>query len=276
MQTIIAGVIGAAAVIAASIIAAVQAGRAKDAKDDVNELQETIAETSSLREQEYLRRYAFKAASVSDVRTVKDLQGTVEVVRQYQGVKVVDKGISLGYLPGRVWVSPGTITKEPSLIPPPSFSKAVSLVIQSSESQRCEFTVEIAGGLTEGDTGLDYGFRTTYCRGVVITKEEMDQAYRDDVFKNEYVSFDVDFPLDELELRVEFPEQYKVQCFPAVFLAYSECMHGLELQKTRDGFEAMSTGGARFKVKEPLLGFRYAIYWIPPPEKEVDRLRAEG
>lgn len=275
METIIAALISGVAVIVAAIIAARERRRAKDAETNVEQLEKSIAETSGLCQEDYLRRYAFKAASVTDVRTIKDLQGTVEQLRQYHGVKIMDKGISLASLPGRVWVAPGRIVEDPSLVAPTNFSKAVTLAIKSRAPDRCEFTVEIAGGLTEADPGLDYGFRTTYSRGVVMTKEEVEQAYREHVFKNEYQSFDVDFPLDELELCVKFPERYRVECFPAVFVGYSERMHNLELERAKGGLKVTPTE-ARLRVKEPLLGFRYAIYWLAPPEKEFARLRAEA
>ena len=108
-----------------------------------------------------------------------------------------------------------------------------------------------------------------------MTKEEVEQAYKDDAFKMEYHSISIEIPTDRLEIEIVFPEGYAVQTFPGVFFGRTEQMHELELQRVNSGFERTNRGG-RFTVNQPLFGFSYFIYWESPPRRVVDSLRQVG
>ena len=106
-----------------------------------------------------------------------------------------------------------------------------------------------------------------------MTKEEAAETYAKDLFKKEYHSFDVRFTIDELEIETEFPEGYNVRAFPGVFLRGSETWHDLELQRIKEGIEATSRG-ARLKIREPRIGYRYLIFWEPLPQRQLQQLRS--
>lgn len=209
---------------------------------------------------------------------MKNLEGETEVTRVYRGVKVIRDGVTITNISGRVWVSHpgGKIITAPHLMGAPSFTKAVELkVIATTEQaagQECEFKIEVTGGLTNGDPGLDYEYQAVYSKGVCVTREEMADAYRGDEFDKEYHSFDVVEVINKLELEVTFPEGYKVHAYPMVFFANGETIVQKELQQIIPGFSKTATPSV-LRVDQPKVGFRYAIYWIPPSAREVEQLR---
>ena len=112
------------------------------------------------------------------------------------------------------------------------------------------------------------------CRRVPpMTKEQAVETYAGDLFKKEYFGFDVRFPTDQAEIEIKFPQGYNVRAFPGVFLAASETWHDLELQRIKEGIKPTSRG-ARLKIKEPRIGYRYLIFWVPLSRKEVEQLRS--
>lgn len=265
LEAVIGGVLGAVGTIIGALIAVLGHRR--------NDRKVRSIENAAIGSVEALPGFGLHAAYVNDFRTLLDLEGTVEIVRKFGNIKVTEPGTNISYIPGRMRVIPGFLQTPPELLPDIGYEKALKLEIRKSDRQSCEFTVEIQGGLSTNDPELSFGFRAVAEGAVVTTKEEMEKQYKNDAFRNEYVSSDIDVPMDVLELCVEFPPSYNVKCFPAVFIGHSEVMIDRELQRTKDGLMMTETGGARFRVENPVLGFRYAIYWIPPNEDEVARLR---
>lgn len=284
---IIGALIGATAVIVAAVLGVWGRSQAKKA----NQMGKRVAETAKRADEverevegvskglqeESLKRYGFKASSVVSRSEITDLQGTMKLTKEFHGVQITRPDVVLADIPGMVWVDhpEGKIKQFPDLVERPHFPKFVDLKPENYEEKRCEFRVVVTGGLTQGDPPLNYEFETVYSKAACMTKEEMDKAYEGAIFKMEYHSSDVDIPMDVLELEVVFPQGYTVEAFPGVFFGKVEYMHNFELQRVQSGF-TRELRGAHFRIQDPLLGFRYLIYWVPPSQKELDQLRQKS
>jgi hypothetical protein len=219
--------------------------------------------------------YGYGARSVKSRSLIEDLEGKARITREYYGVEVIAESIRLPAFPEEVWVAPpGTIVNKPQLLPgltKANFRKHIGLENEQCEEQVCRFNVEVQGGLTKADGEIDFGFHWTCSKAVCITKEEAAETYTRDIFKKEYHSFDVRFPIDELEIEIEFPKGYNVRTFPGVFLAGSEIWHDVQLQRIKEGIQETDRG-ARLKIAEPRIGYRYLIFWEPLSLRQVQQL----
>lgn len=274
---IVVAIIGALAILIASIITAiVQTVDNRRNKIRLAKIEAVTIQSSTSLKEEFTESCGYKTNAVYMKMRMIDLQGKTEIVTSHQGFQVHRKDLTIAHIPGGVWVQhpDGYIETLPYLTSPPSLlTKAVELrdVNVKEDGKRCTFKVEVTGGLTSADPPFDFEDRTVLSKGVCITKEEMEEIYKSDDFKKEYHSYDVIFPMDVLVLEVEFPEGYSIQPYPIVFYLYSELVNNIELTRVKTGFQSL-VRGARFTVDEPRVGFRYAIYWIPPTIREVERL----
>src|SRR5713101_7629734 len=96
-----------------------------------------------------------------------------------------------------------------------------------------------------------------------MTREEVEEAYKEDLFKYEYYCAEVDTPLDELIVEVAFPRGFKVEPHPGVFSSRGEILDGFELKRIAHGFER-ENNEAKLVVRNPLVEYTYLIYWLPP------------
>lgn len=277
---IIGALIGAAGAIVAAVLGVWAKSKAKKATEmskKADEVERQVEGVSKGLQEESLKRYGFRVNSVLSKAEITDLQGTTKLTRSVREVQITRPDVMLADIPGMVWVDhpEGKINQFPELVTPTHFPKAVSLEKERCEEKRCEFKVKVTGGLTQGDPPLDYEFQTVYSKGVCMTKEEMDEAYKGDIFKMEYHCYDVDIPMNVLELEVVFPPGYAVEAYAGVLFGKTEYMHNFELQRVQSGFRR-ELRGAHFRVQDPLLGFRYLIYWVPPSQKEVEQLRQKS
>jgi hypothetical protein len=140
------------------------------------------------------------------------------------------------------------------------YSKQLTLRLLESTDTQCRYSLEIVGGLTSSDPPLDIDLEIQYQRTALMSNAAAQAAYANDVFKYEYFCFDVEFPVSELELEIAFATTVSVAIFPAVFFGWSEFSHDAELRRTHSGF-TKTPNGARFIIKEPLVGFRYLLHW---------------
>lgn len=277
---IVGALIGAVGIIIAAIIGVWGKSKAKEANEmskKADEVERQFGNVSKHLQDESIRRYGFRASSMVSKAEIIDLQGTIKLTRSIHGVQITGADVSLAAIPGIVWVEhpEGKITQFPDLVGQPNFPKHVALTRERCGGKQCDFKVNVAGGLAQGDPPLDYTFQTVYSKGVCMTKEEASEAYGNDVFKMEYHSCDVDIPMGALELEVVFPQGYVVETFAGAFLGKPEYMHNPELKRVQPSF-ARHSQGAHLRIEEPLFGLRYLIYWMPPPQKEVEQLRQKG
>ena len=206
MQTIIGAALGAPGTIIGALIAVI-GNKKSDTK--VRNI-----ENAAIRSAERLPSFGLHAEYVNDQRTLLDLDGTMEIVRRFGKLRVTELGSNVTYIPGRMRVLPGVLETYPELLPPIAYGKALNLEVRKKDMHSCEFTVESQGGLTPEDPELSFGFRAVARGAVLTTKEEVEIQYKNDAFRNEYVSSDIDVPMDLLELCVDFPASYNVTCFP--------------------------------------------------------------
>lgn len=277
MDTIVASLVGATATILVAIFGYLrireERRRVEKAQQATDSLQRETTATGALIRDELLLRYGFKMESVKDLVELIDLDGSCQVTKSHQGVQVVLGNTTIGQI-RRSLSGSGVITQLPQL-QPLSYGKAVQIAVNGQDAHQCDFQIEITPALALGDPPLDYSHVYKVSNAFVMTREEAVEAYRNDPFKLEYHTLHVDFPIDSLEIEIVFPEGYAVDTFPGVFFGNSEEIHLLELGRVKGGFER-GARGATLKVRGPLVGFRYLIFWDPLPREAVDALRSRN
>lgn len=279
MDPVMGGIIGSIIVAVAIIVGNFIAVRLrKSAKKERKEFLEEIPKTLESLKEEAVKRYgfAYEVKYAKSKGIIENLEGRVRIIREYRGLGVIEEGMVLPDIVEEAWVSaPGKIDCKPKLISQvekSDFHKQISLVVEDHSERNCKFRVEIEGGLTKEDGDINYGYEYTHSKGVCMTEEEAEEAYAKDNFKKEYICFDVRFPINKLELEVEFVEGYNVKVYPGVFLGGSETWNDLELQRIKEGIERTSRG-ACLKIDNPVLGFRYLLFWVPLARSEVEILK---
>lgn len=242
--------------------------RAKKLEDRIAEADKAIPAIPSLIEDQC----GFKARKSKHIIRV-DLDGTyhVEVIRE--GVKATTQNIL--HFVHQIATSQGKIS-DPQLTDQKS-PKALDPVIHkpSRTDTACRFFINIAGGgLSEKDGEISYSYAYSISKGFCMTKEEADQAYKDDPFKYEYCAMAVTNPTELIELEVRFANGYAIRPYLAAFVGYTEFINDKELKKRSDEgcLTRIDDIGARFRIKQSLIGFRYAIYWTPMLKKDYEKL----
>lgn len=205
-------------------------------------------------------RFGWKASRVIVAGKVRE-NGDLVVQRCWRGVTPMT-GNTIKHIGGKFWIGTpgGSIVAEPRLNVHPGFPKHVELKIESFNTTQCHYRVDVVGSLTEEDPKLDFDIEVTYKRGSLMTRQEAEEAYQSHLFKHDYLAFDIEAPVDDMDLEVEFPSEVPVSLHPFAFFGWSEIENQRELRKISGGF---NTDGHRAKltVGDPLIGLRYAIYW---------------
>lgn len=212
-----------------------------------------------------LDRYGLEAACTLVGVEILDLQGKSKFKRTYRGIKVTS-GITVNHIPGSISTSTaeGEFIQYPALMPPAEFEKPLSLVYHTpSPPGRCDFQIKVEDGLRNGDPELSFGYDSVLSKAFCMTKEEVEVVYENEPFKYEYFAADPEIPTDKLIVEVEFPDGFEAEVYPGVFLGRFDFIHEAELQRVKPGFQKTKKG-ACFEVTEPLIGFSYLLYWLPP------------
>ena len=259
MEILVASISAIGVIIAAWISVRRKNRKVVQVESKIDRLEVQQQETAKSLEEELIERYGFKAESITSQSETLNSEGDVRVTRGWKGIKV-SPGVTLAYIPGHFWMgTPGASIKKGPTIIGAAFPKAIRPVA-TRQGNNCDYRMEITGSLTSDDPPLDYGLQIEYEKAVLMSRQDVEAAYKDDDFKQDYHSFDVDIPTDRLELEVVFPQGISVTTFPGVFYGRSELVHEKEYNRVKHGFEATPRGG-RFIIDGPLVGFRYFIYW---------------
>jgi hypothetical protein len=217
-----------------------------------------------------LDRYGVSAALSSTSITVTDLSGSATVRRKLEGIKVSGP-IKIDQIPGSIAPSTrnGRILKHPTLIKKVKFKKPIVITQRVKKDNLSVFDVVIKGSLTQADPKLDFEYESSMTKAFLMTREDVEKAYRDQNFKYEFVSLKTEMLTDKAELEISFPDEYPVELRPGVFFGdESESMHEAELSRVVSGFKK-NGNTARFQINKPLVGFNYIIYWISPRKSEL-------
>lgn len=256
-STLLAGIIGAGATIAAG---AVGAWRGKT----VGERQST--QSTEKREQTIQQligeRFGWSAKAVVSTLTVEG-GGNAQEVRSWNGIHP-GPGMTITQIPGRVvMATPGGKIVGVPRINAKGYAKATRLECRGNSPTHCPFMVEIPAGLSDTDTPLDVDIISNFQGAVLMTRAEVAEAYRADLFKEDYHGSAVEFPIDSLTVEVIFSDTKGVRFYPGVFQIGSEVPVRRELARTESGF-TRDADRARFVISEPLLGCTYFIHWTMP------------
>lgn len=229
-------------------------------------------ESGSISLPELLRdKFGYKIAWQKATFEIEDLEGNCTLVTEKHDIEVVG-GQTIPHFPNLTQTgSPGKVTPV-ELIKLPGSPKDISMHVVEQQENFCRFHVEVAGGgLTKRDGPLSYRYRTRVSKGFCMTKEEAAEAYKNALFKNEHAGPLVVEPIDELVLEMRFPAGYNVTLYPGAFISDREYFHDEEVSRIKDGLTRTERGGS-LKIKNPLLGFHYVLYWTPPSTAEVQKL----
>ncbi|HEX8141541.1 MAG TPA: toll/interleukin-1 receptor domain-containing protein [Pyrinomonadaceae bacterium] len=225
-----------------------------------NDIQEHAKELNK----RLLNRYGLKTTGTSVGVEILNLEGDSRFWRSYEGIKVTSN-ITIISINGEIMTdTPGSrFIKFPTLIKPANIKRRLTLTRTIAKPARCDFQVKIQGALKRDDSKLSYGYESILSKSFCMTKEEVEIAYKNEPFKYEYFSAEPEIPTGRMVIEVKFPDGFNVEPYPGVFFERFGFLNESELQRTQSGFHK-TRRRARFVIQEPLIGFNYLIYWLPP------------
>ena len=164
---------------------------------------------------------------------------------------------------------------------PKNPTRSVDLLPRYRGEREYRFFVHLTGGLApkakdEQPQLLSYDFKYSLSKAFIMTKEEADKTYRNSLFRDEYSMVGISCPIDVAELEVEFPERYLVKPpFLAVFVGLAEDINVRETNERvkQHCLTPIEDNKFRLEVKQPIIGFRYAIAWTPRLTKDYKELK---
>ncbi|MGD9115753.1 MAG: hypothetical protein PVJ61_01020 [Dehalococcoidia bacterium] len=268
---IIAAIIEGVAIIAGGIFVAILNNRKNQ--------QVHRAESAARAIHDLIRdRWGFTEKIAKTKVTIKNPDGLTYIRAERRGAKA--QNVQLLHIPGKVSTDhpQGTIVQEPRIISKsPSNPRDIELHVRDvgKTRQTCEFSIDImGGGLSPNEGEIDYEYEIAFSKMFSMTREELEELSKEKIFKAEYYFHDVTFPTDTIEAEIEFPEGYQVETYFAVFAGATEFINAVELKDKKNCFTRTQRGGY-FKIENPLVGFRYVIYWMPPSKEDFEKFKQE-
>jgi hypothetical protein len=224
-----------------------------------------------------------KAKAVLLKATLKDLDGTIDVLGKYDDVEITREGVTLTALPGGLWFyNPGvSFIKEPELVerihtlPSGAQSPIDSTLLTSKPTAGIRnFNIAIGVALNVGHK-FSYQYIAEVAKGFLSSKEDMENyATSTNSPKFEYWCFTVPGVIESLVIHVNFRDGYKPVARPGVWIgdvSHENRMESAELSRVSDGFSnARDWSWVKFEIENPRIGFCYAIYWIPPTKASLE------
>jgi hypothetical protein len=121
------------------------------------------------------------------------------------------------------------------------------------------------GGQIESPITYKFTFENTP-GSIALTDKEMRERYSAYTLPYEDISREVRYPMEELALKVDFPEEHDLIAQPAVL-----CGRVMQSEAIRPRKDSFSFDGkcAIFRVKWPCIFYEYAVYWHQPRENIV-------
>ena len=245
-------------------------------KKKVERAESTIASTNKLLENRLVERIGYNIRSITHTVNISDLDGTLNLSFKWQDLRLIRQDAALTHIPGGMRFNPATskFSRYP-VIPRQSFVRRLELVPLEQTESSSEYQIEIAGGLNYGEK-LNLECSAEVKGAFFMTREEVEQ-HAPRSFKKEYHSFSVVTPVERIEIDITFPEGYAVEAFPGVCIGSvlsDKYMHNEELGRIeKNQWFQKSNTSASLQIDEPIIGFSYLIYWMPPPKRLVDALR---
>lgn len=263
----ITAAIGAVATISAALIARSkgrergrQEGREEGNAGAVQSVERQVQRSAKTLQEQLVERFGLQAQGLVSEMKILNVAGDAVATRTWRQVKVSD-GHRVGHVSGAWWFeTPGASMEMPPglrVLTEP-FPKAISLQIDKTTSSRVNYRVEVTGSLSSGDPPLDFRVEAKYKHAMLFSPAEVASAYQHDLIKHDYLAIDVEIPTGELDLRLTLPSEVNATIHPLVCFGWSEQRHDLELQRCQNGFETLGNT-ARFRVQDPLVGFRYLL-----------------
>jgi hypothetical protein len=255
--------------------AAVDATKAQPDTKRANEIAAEIKDASPAKALEIAMKSGYRCGTSSQKVEVLDVDGTCKMTRYWKGVKVVG-GLRLPDLHSEVQVTtPGSsIRSLPRLVEEIVFPRRTDFTVMSSDQQpsACRMRLEVEGGLTEGDPELNYGYEYVVSRAFLMTREEVEEAYKhdSDVIKGEAMLIGDGEDADAFEVELTFPTGFVTEPEWGVMHRKFGVQHDAEYQRIR-GNKKKLPWGYRFWVESPLSSCEYYIHWWPPGESATER-----
>lgn len=102
---IIATIIGAAAILVASIITAVvQTINNRRLYTRLQQIEAVTVQSSIPLQEKFVQSCGYKTSSINMRMRMIDLEGKTEMITRHQGFKVIIKDLTIAYIPGGAWV----------------------------------------------------------------------------------------------------------------------------------------------------------------------------
>lgn len=250
--------------------------RLEDLKEQLsdlnNQLQESLTGPKSLSATLPEDQCGLKIGHIRKFVEVK-MDGSSNSTTERKKIKAITQTI-LHFLHSYSSSIPGAHVSDPELLTELSSPKVKPERIKKTDGE-CRFFMTVMGGQSPEDEELNYGFAYAISKSFYMTQEELEAA--NESVKYEYSSYLITVPTEFLELEVQFPPKYSPTCYLGTYVGDTEFINNSELQRLQRSQKEKCLirlpRGAKIQVRNPLLGFRYAIYWVPIPRQEYEKLK---
>jgi hypothetical protein len=250
-STVLASVVGAVATLVATGFTVYFAYiYRRDAKDAERRSQDEISS----------KKFSYRMERLCQTMTLLNDQGDCRIEREYRGIHV-NPGLTLTQIAGFIRSGPeGEITKLPTKTWNSDVGSLVEVHSAATARHEAHFTIDITGGLAEGDPPLSLRINAEMARAHRVRRADIEASYANDKFRAEYFGIDIDLPIDVLELEVRFEPELGLDIFASVFHSDTEDVVTKERQRIRHDL-AKQPGSAKLTVEKPKPGYTYVLYW---------------
>ena len=123
----------------------------------------------------------------------------------------------------------------------------------------------ISGLYGPNDPPLSFKIKTNFEGGFFLTRAEAEEAYRNDDWKEEYVTAAVTAPTEALMLKVTFPKGWSSTIrVPHVVAFYQGTEIANKKESERLNNPVWTNDHVTLRVTQPQTGIYYAVSWMPP------------
>ena len=112
---------------------------------------------------------------------------------------------------------------------------------------------------------LSFGLEIAFQKGFYLTREETEEAYKDDDWRQEYATATINVPTQDLVLRVQIPEGWGKLIHRPQAVAFIQGSERIEESESRRLPQLQwENDRAALRVSKPKSGIHYVISWMPP------------
>jgi hypothetical protein len=214
-------------------------------------------------------RFGYQITTLEIRASITNYNGDCETRWTWTDIKKNHSESPTICIPGRLYFSTkgASFLQFPELLP--QYTDNYELEFLSKDINRCLFQVRVKDNTGE----IAFGYNASVVRAFCMHEEELAA----ESFKYEWFGFSATSIIDNMKIRVSFPDHYKPEgvrpevCFGSVPSDFREAGEIERIVKD-NGFR-FEANEISLTVRKPKLGYLYFLRWLPLPKVVVEGIR---